>query len=237
MYSIWRLVTIAPVVQTLDGAIQRIVMGKLITLTTGQRFLWPWLFKRSIALSTRSITIQRIRTGETSCTIHWTEIYLAPVVQTLHDSAIHRIKIYSVDNAISSLILICWIVIYPVDSAMQRLNNRGLMNSAIQPLNNRGQMVKDSTPTGSIWIFFSEPPESLTESNIFLMYSLGLKFTTTFPSEFYPVLTFFIACENIRFSSLFAAGDVSRNVLAAKSEEKRMFSQANFFTVCLICRI
>ena len=30
-----------------------------------------------------------------------------------------------------------------------------------------------------------------------------------------------IACENIRFSSLFAAGDVSR-----KSEEKRMFSQA-----------
>ena len=32
-----------------------------------------------------------------------------------------------------------------------------------------------------------------------------------------------LACENIRFSSLFAAGDVS---LAAKSEEKRMFSQA-----------
>ena len=30
-----------------------------------------------------------------------------------------------------------------------------------------------------------------------------------------------VACENIRFSSLFAAGDV-----AAKSEEKRMFSQA-----------
>ena len=32
-----------------------------------------------------------------------------------------------------------------------------------------------------------------------------------------------IACENIRFSSLFVDGDVSR---AAKSEEKRMFSQA-----------
>ena len=31
-----------------------------------------------------------------------------------------------------------------------------------------------------------------------------------------------VACGNIRFSSLFAAGDVS----AAKSEEKRMFSQA-----------
>ena len=31
-----------------------------------------------------------------------------------------------------------------------------------------------------------------------------------------------VACENIRLSLLFAAGDVS----AAKSEEKRMFSQA-----------
>ena len=36
-----------------------------------------------------------------------------------------------------------------------------------------------------------------------------------------------VACENIRFSSLFAAGDVSRETSpAAKSEEKRMFSQA-----------
>ena len=35
-----------------------------------------------------------------------------------------------------------------------------------------------------------------------------------------------IACENIHFSSLFAAGDVSRETSpAAKSEEKRMFSQ------------
>ena len=31
--------------------------------------------------------------------IHWIVIYLAPVVQTL-DNAIHRIKIYPVDNAI-----------------------------------------------------------------------------------------------------------------------------------------
>ena len=39
-----------------------------------------------------------------------------------------------------------------------------------------------------------------------------------------------LACENIRFSSLFAAGDVSRGgetSTAAKSEEKRMFSQAS----------
>ena len=36
-----------------------------------------------------------------------------------------------------------------------------------------------------------------------------------------------IACENIRFSSLFAAGGVSRETSpAAKSEEKRTFSQA-----------
>ena len=34
-----------------------------------------------------------------------------------------------------------------------------------------------------------------------------------------------VACENIRFSSLFAAGDVKMSSLA-KSEEKRMFSQA-----------
>ena len=42
-------------------------------------------------------------------------------------------------------------------------------------------------------------------------------------------LSFLLACENIRFSSLFAAGDVSRETsLAAKSVEKRMFSQASF---------
>jgi len=36
-----------------------------------------------------------------------------------------------------------------------------------------------------------------------------------------------LACENIRFSSLFADGDVSRETSpAAKSEEKLMFSQA-----------
>ena len=45
---------------------------------------------------------------------------LAAVVQTL------VIKIYPVDNSIGFLImLICWIVIHPVDSAIQRLNNQG----------------------------------------------------------------------------------------------------------------
>ena len=41
---------------------------------------------------------------------------------------------------------------------------------------------------------------------------------------------FYLACENIRFSSLFAAGVVSRETSpATKSEEKRMFSQAKFY--------
>ena len=51
--------------------------------------------------------------------------FQAAVVQTL-DSAIHRIKIYPMNSAIMvSLILIRWIVIYSVNSAIQRLNNRG----------------------------------------------------------------------------------------------------------------
>ena len=45
---------------------------------------------------------------------------LAAVVQTL------VIKIYPVDNSIGFLIiLICWIVIHTVGSAIQRLNNQG----------------------------------------------------------------------------------------------------------------
>jgi len=54
-----------------------------------------------------------------------TEIFIqAPVAQKL-DSAIHRINLYPVDNAIGfpAPILIHWIVIYPVDSAIQLLNN------------------------------------------------------------------------------------------------------------------
>ena len=80
----------------------------------------------------RTITIQWISFRKTSCTIHWIEIYLVPVVQTL-DSAIQWI-VQSV-----FLILIRWIVIYPVDSTIQRLNNRGLMGSVIHPLNSWGQ--------------------------------------------------------------------------------------------------
>ena len=49
-------------------------------------------------------------------------IILAPVVQTV-DRAIHRIKIYPVDNAIIFVLLMAWIANYPVDCAIQRLNN------------------------------------------------------------------------------------------------------------------
>ena len=49
-------------------------------------------------------------------------IVLAPAVQTL-DSAIHRI------TQLVLLVFIRWIVIYPVDSAIYRLNNWGLVYS------------------------------------------------------------------------------------------------------------
>ena len=40
----------------------------------------------------------------------------------------------------------------------------------------------------------------------------------------------YVACENIPFSSLFAAGDVPRETSpSTKSEEKRMFSQAKVY--------
>ena len=50
---------------------------------------------------------------------------LAPVVQKL-DSAIHRINHYPVDlSDRETNCVIHWIVIYPVDSAIQLLNNWG----------------------------------------------------------------------------------------------------------------
>ena len=45
----------------------------------------------------------------------------------------------------------------------------------------------------------------------------------------------YLACENIRFSSLFAAGDETSP--AAKSEEKQMFSQAMIYCILQILKI
>ena len=50
-------------------------------------------------------------------------ILQAAVVKML-DSAIHRINHYPVDKYYGNYYAIHWIVIYPVDSAIQRLNNR-----------------------------------------------------------------------------------------------------------------
>ena len=49
-------------------------------------------------------------------TASWSSVGLAPVVQRL-DNAIHWINVNKTNHAIS------WIVIYPVDSAIQPLNN------------------------------------------------------------------------------------------------------------------
>ena len=48
----------------------------------------------------------------------------APVVQTL-DSAIHRINHYQRISIMETNCAIHWIEIYPVDSAIRPLNNRG----------------------------------------------------------------------------------------------------------------
>ena len=54
------------------------------------------------------------------CTVDLRFVSQAPVVQTL-DSAIQWIRITEINYAIP------WIVIYPVDSAIQRFNNRDQM--------------------------------------------------------------------------------------------------------------
>ena len=53
-------------------------------------------------------------------------IHLAPVVHTL-DSAIHRIKIYPLDRTIGFPSTYPLDSDFPLDSAIQRLNNRGLI--------------------------------------------------------------------------------------------------------------
>ena len=53
-------------------------------------------------------------------------IDLAPFVQKV-DSAIHWINLHPVDSVLLSLTLIRWIVVYLVDSAIQLLNNWGLI--------------------------------------------------------------------------------------------------------------
>jgi len=69
----------------------------------------------------------------------------ARVVQRL-DNAIHRINHYPADSVVCLLTFIHWIVIYPVDSVIQPLNNRGQMAVpvALPGFNDLGRSV---TPT------------------------------------------------------------------------------------------
>ena len=49
-----------------------------------------------------------------------------PVVQKV-DGSVHRINLYPVNQLLVSLTLICWMVIYLVDSAIQLLSHSGLI--------------------------------------------------------------------------------------------------------------
>ena len=87
------------------------VRGNMHLETKRWQMAWPQLFKSWIALSSGYITIQWISIKETNCAVQWLEII------SIHWTA-----------QLVSLILTHWIVIYPVDSAIQRLNNRAQVN-------------------------------------------------------------------------------------------------------------
>ena len=72
-----------------------------------------------IVIGSSSITLSKFKKVRKRKAIYSYLVALAPVVQTL-DRAIQRISITEINYAIR------WIVIYPVDSAIRRLNNRGL---------------------------------------------------------------------------------------------------------------
>ena len=74
--------------------------------------------KRAIKLSPISLKLHF-----PSCQLYYMSVHQAPVVQKL-DNAIHRISVNKTNHAIR------WIVIYPVDSDIQPLNNWGLVSKA-----------------------------------------------------------------------------------------------------------
>ena len=63
-----------------------------------------------------------------------------------------------------SLILICWIVIYPVDSAIQRLNNRGQEFNFFLNLTTVGTLfgVQMAIKGGKIWLYYASVSLSLS---------------------------------------------------------------------------
>ena len=65
-------------------------------------------------------------------------IFLTPGVQKV-DSAIHRINHYPLDSALLvSLILMRWIVIYPVNTTIQLLNNWDLKYTSLSKTQEHG---------------------------------------------------------------------------------------------------
>ena len=93
--------------------------------------------------------------------------FLAPVVQRL-DSAIHWI------TQLVLLVFIRLIVIYPVDSAIDRLNNWGLMDSNSQPLSNWGLVTKH-------WSHITAGNFQLISSNPFLRVIMSTCFSSINP--------------------------------------------------------
>ena len=111
-------------------------MSSLFGRLSGIHYMYPLKTKEEEEINTKgliedTVVISSSEDGMVHCIFDFVHGYLsnckvqAPVVQT-SDSAIHRINHYPADSVLLiSVILIRCIVIYPVDSAIQRLNNRG----------------------------------------------------------------------------------------------------------------
>ena len=84
--------------------------------------------------------------------------HVAQVVETL-DSAIQRISITEINHAIR------WIVIYPVDSAIRRLNNRGLVQTKPMGENTMTNIMKVSVAGISLEESEKKVYESLCKKN------------------------------------------------------------------------
>ena len=88
---------------------------------------------------------------------------LAPVVQKL-DNPVQSINLYPVDSTIAYLILTYWIVIYLLDSVIQRLYNRRLYFIAyIIWLLDIASSVRLLQAVIFTVIFFSHPTQTLLE--------------------------------------------------------------------------
>ena len=144
-------------------------------------------------------------TGYKSSTIS----HLAPVVQTL-DKAIHRINHYPADKYWETNCTIHWIDFYPVDSAIQRLNNRGLVIIRLA-----------CTKANSYSNFVTRPPSLWRSSVVVCIYNIwgvtpcgALKSTLRIPPGFWHFLCLAILfiCLNLVWSSPWGAEEIRKAV-------------------------